>query len=132
VIEVLDEGEPTIEGKPTISLHVLTSVQPQSGRMMQLSVIINRVRIFALLDSGSTHNFVNCDAAAQAGLELCGRAGLRVAVANGDHIRSPGSCHGLRIDVGGEPFNIDYYGLALGTFDTTLGVQWLESLGPIL
>jgi hypothetical protein len=31
-----------------------------------------------------------------------------------------------------EPFDIDCYRLALGTYDMVLGIQWLESLGPIL
>jgi hypothetical protein len=29
-------------------------------------------------------------------------------------------------------FTIDCYGLALGSFNMVLGVQWLECLGPIL
>jgi hypothetical protein len=30
------------------------------------------------------------------------------------------------------PFNVDIHGLALGSFDVVLGIQWLKSLGPIL
>jgi hypothetical protein len=34
----------------------------------------------------------------------------------------------MRIRIEGEPFVIDCYGLALGSFDMVLGIQWLESL----
>jgi hypothetical protein len=98
--------------------------------MMQIPVSINGVVLTAQLDSRLTHNFV--DAAAHAGLQFCAAVGLRVAVANDDRISSPGGCKALRITVGGEPFDVDIHGLALGLFDVVLGVQWLESLGPIL
>jgi hypothetical protein len=38
----------------------------------------------------------------------------------------------LAITINGEPFTLDYYGLALGSYDMILGVQCLESLGPII
>jgi hypothetical protein len=60
------------------------------------------------------------------------RAGIRVAVANGDHLTSPGGFQGLNITIDDEPFAIDYYDLDLGSYDMVLGDQWLESLGPIL
>jgi hypothetical protein len=53
-------------------------------------------------------------------------------MANGDHITSPDYCHDLCVVIGGEPFDNDCYGLALGSFDMVLRVHWLESLGPIL
>jgi hypothetical protein len=94
--------------------------------------VVNGATLRALLDSGSTHNFVDTDVAARVEITLCGCAGLRVAVATGDRVSSPGCYHNLHLTVGGEPFDIDLYGIALGTYDMALGVQWLESLGPIL
>jgi hypothetical protein len=90
------------------------------------------VPLVVLLDSGSTHNFVDTEAATRAGIKLLGRVGLRVAVANRDRLTSSGSCNNLQISVGDEFFSIACYGLALGFFDMVLGVQWLKSLGPIL
>jgi hypothetical protein len=77
---------------------------------MQLPVIINGARLFALLDSGSTHNFGDIDVAARARIML----------------------QGLRIYIGNGPFTIDSYGLVLRSFHMVLGVQWMESLGCIL
>jgi hypothetical protein len=115
VIEVLgneDADTPFDESQePTISLHTLMGIQPRTARTMQLIVIIHGVCLIALLDSGSTHNFVDTDAAAHTGITLQSRSSLHVAVANDDRLTSSGSCLGLRIQIKGEPFDIDYSGL---------------------
>jgi hypothetical protein len=97
---------------------------------MQLHILVNGVVLMTLLDFGSTHNFVDTDAAARVGIQLRGASGLHVAVANGDRVHIPGCYKALRFIIAG--FDIDIYGLVLGSFDVVLGVQWLESLGPVL
>jgi hypothetical protein len=131
VIEVLDDDDDS-EGDPTISLHALIGIQPRTSRTMQVVVNVGGIALRALLDSGSTHNFVDLGAAARAGIPLADGSGLRVAVANGDRLTSPGCCADLNIAIAGEHFTICCYGLALGFFDMVLGVQWFESLGPVL
>jgi hypothetical protein len=62
VIEVLidDELVQTIDGADlTILLHALKSIHLRFGKTMQLVVVVNGVQLRALLDSGSTHNFIN-------------------------------------------------------------------------
>jgi hypothetical protein len=86
----------------------------------------------ALLDTGSTHNFIDTDAETRAGLALLGSSGLRVTVANDDHVTSPGCCRDLSVLIGNEQFIIDCYGLSIDSYDMVLRVQWLESLGPVL
>jgi hypothetical protein len=53
-------------------------------------------------------------------------------VANDDHVHNPCYCHHIQMLIGDEDFVIDCYRLALRSYDMVLGVQWLESLGPIL
>jgi hypothetical protein len=127
-----EDRHPDDHAEPTISLHALTGIQSRSGRTMQLQVDINRVRLTALVDSGSTHNFIDTDVASRVGIALYARPGLRVAGANGDRLTSPRCCQDLPIKIGDEAFSLDCYGLTLGTYDMVLGVQWLESLGPML
>jgi hypothetical protein len=95
-------------------------------------MVVNDVQLRTLLDSGPTHNFIDSAAADRATVSFQECAGLRIAVANDDRLTSPSRCQGLHLNVVGEVFRIDCYGLALESFDTVLGVQWLESLGPIL
>jgi hypothetical protein len=63
---------------------------------------------------------------------LAGLSGMRVAVANNNKLLASGCCRNMEIVVHGEHFWIDCYDLPLGSYDMVLGVQWLESLGPIL
>jgi hypothetical protein len=89
---------------------------------MQVSVILNGCFLTALLDSGSTHNFVDTTAAERVGLRLQTQSGLRIAVANEDRIANPGCYRDLQIMVDGEPFYINCFGLALSSYDMVLDV----------
>jgi hypothetical protein len=123
-----DQGLSSAE--PTISIIALTNIQPCMDRTMQVFVTTHGMVLRALLDSGSTHNFVDSEAATCVGIMFSRRAGFSVAVANGNHVVSSGSYTDLKIDIAGELFTI--YGLSLGSYEMILGVQWLESLGPML
>lgn len=115
VIEVLCnnyETTPNLLDEPLISLSALTGIQPTSAKTMQV--------------------YVDSATAPRVGIPLQQRNGLRVAVANGDRLTCSGVSDHLDIGIGGEPFSITCYGLDLGSHDMVLGVQWLESLGPIL
>jgi hypothetical protein len=70
--------------------------------------------------------------ASQIGLQVAPRPGLFVKVANGDRVTSKGVCPKQRVCINDEEFNINYYILPLVSFNVILGVQWLQSLGPIL
>jgi hypothetical protein len=132
IIEVLfEEKEQSLED-PTISLHALTGIQSSTARTMQLKVMVNGATLTALLDSGSTHNFLDADIMARIGITFHDRLVLPVAVANDDCLVSSGCCCGFPAQVGCEIFSVNCYGLQLGSFDIVLGIQWLESLGPIL
>jgi hypothetical protein len=125
-----DQGLYSVE--PTISIVALTDIQPRTGRTMQVYITIQGAVLRALLDFGSTHNFVDSEATAHVGIKFSSRAGFSVAVANGDRVASSGSCKDLKINIAGKPFIIACYGLSLGSYEMILDVQWLESLGPAL
>jgi hypothetical protein len=86
----------------------------------------------ALLDSGSTQNFIDLEAAAHVGLQFGDRFGLQVVVANGDRVLSPGCCCNVSFTIGTERFIMDFYRLAHGSYEMVLDIQWLESLGSML
>jgi hypothetical protein len=97
---------------------------------MQVQVSMGTTVLTMLLDSGLTHNFIDVATAEGTDIVFQGGAGLRVVVTNDNQPSSPGYCSDLAIDIGGEALSITCYGLALGSFDMVLGVQWLKSLGP--
>jgi hypothetical protein len=76
---VFDEecvSDPSNGGEPTISIHALTGIQPCIGWTMQVHVHMAGTLLITLLDTGSTHNFIDTDAVTHAGLALLGSSGL--------------------------------------------------------
>jgi predicted aspartyl protease len=69
---------------------------------MHVHVHIAGTHLVALLDTGSTQNFIDTDAATRAGLTLLGPSDLQVAVANDDCVTSPGCCHDLSVSIDNE------------------------------
>jgi hypothetical protein len=90
------------EHNPTISVHALTGIQQRSSTTMHVLVMIGATTLRTLLDSRSTHNFMDTVATTHTGICFKGGIDLRVVVANGDHITSPGCCSYLSIDIVGE------------------------------
>jgi hypothetical protein len=89
---------------------------------MKVFVTISDAIAITLLDSGSTHNFIDVDMVRRADVPIRPSGGLSVAVANVDHIVSPGKAIAQYVLIGGEAFNIDLYALPLGDYDMVLGV----------
>ncbi|KAH7525299.1 hypothetical protein FEM48_Zijuj06G0210200 [Ziziphus jujuba var. spinosa] len=56
---------------------------------------------------------------------------LPVMVANGDRIECVGKCMGLTLTVQNCPVQSNFYVLPVAACPIVLGVQWLETLGPI-
>lgn len=93
-----DEADDTPEShaltldEPSISLHAMASVRKSKYITIKVRARIGTTDLVALLDSGSTHNFISDVAARRAQVPLQPRPGLSVAVANGDRVTSPGRC----------------------------------------
>ncbi|RVW69141.1 Retrovirus-related Pol polyprotein from transposon 17.6 [Vitis vinifera] len=88
--------------------------------------------VVILVDTGSTHNFMDPSVIQRAHLPSNPTEGLSVKVANGQAVRSEGSCAAVPLHMQGNLYTIDFYILTLGGCDIVLGVQWLQTLGPIL
>jgi len=102
------------QDNPAISLHAATGVRARGFQTLKVHVRVSDAVAVALLDSGSSHNYIDVEMAQRAGIQLSARAGLSVAVANGDCITSPGRAMGQRVRIGGEALDIDLYALPLG------------------
>jgi hypothetical protein len=100
---------------------------------MQVQLSINGRDFLALLDSGSTHNFIDLETTAELNLQQTPAPhSIKVAVANGDQISNVGIYNSLPIQIDTEQFIIDCYSIKLGGYDFVLGINWLSSLGPII
>jgi hypothetical protein len=115
---------------PIFSLHAVAGV---SGfDTLQVRVSLGGTVLIALLDTGSTHNFIDERAMHRSGLHIQQRPRLSARVANGARVVCPGAIRDAPITVQGETFYLDLFVMPLSGFDIVLGTQWLGTLGPII
>ncbi|PKA49412.1 hypothetical protein AXF42_Ash016601 [Apostasia shenzhenica] len=88
--------------------------------------------IHILIDSGSTHNFV--DPGVLKGAEsLCELVSNQlIKLATRVTLRTQHMVRGLKWKMCGIEFSADVMIITLGSYDIILGAQWLTTLGPIL
>lgn len=121
---------PTPDEAPKNSLHALTGVRTSEN--MQVKAHLGDQEFIALIDSGSTHNFLSADAIRQLALPLELRDGMRVVMANGERATCSGFSMHTSLTIDKEAFIVDFYIIPLGGYVIILGTRWLVTLGPIL
>ena len=94
------------------------------GRIKHRSVVI-------LIDSGSTHNFIDAALVSHLHINVDTSQVLEVKVANGDLIKTQGVCQEVPILLQGHEFLVHLHVLLMGGCDLVLGTQWLGTLGVI-
>jgi hypothetical protein len=98
---------------------------------MVVHITVKGERLLALLDTGSTHNFIQGATLRWLGLPLSGGDHLRVTVANGDRLSCAGIARGMEVSIAGASYTITCISIDLGCFYFILGVDFLCTLGPI-
>ncbi|KAK1614612.1 hypothetical protein QYE76_020129 [Lolium multiflorum] len=88
-----------------VSLHAMAGIK--TAKTMLLPVTINGERLTALVDTGSTHNFLSSSAMRRLALQPAGAETYSVTVANGDRLTCQGVARQVPVLVGDEPFSID-------------------------
>ncbi len=125
-----DPGEFFLEEFPKISLNAITGTP--SPKTMRIVGYLRFQPVVILIDSGSTHNFVDTKLATTLGIRPILQDGIRVQVASGDEVPSPGRCTDIEVKMQGFSFRTDLFILPLACCDAILGIHWLRTLGPIL
>lgn len=87
--------------------------------------------LFMLVDSGSTHNFMDPQIAEKLGCSLLSSENARVRVADGYNLKVLAKIKNFQWEIHGTKFVADFMVIPLKGIDAVLGVQWLQPLGPI-
>jgi len=122
VVGELEDGE--MEETPEISLNAI--IGTPNPRTMRLVRVLKNQQVVILIYSGSTH------LAKLLGLQVKFNQSIRVKIANGQDILSPGRSKELSLKIQKVVFQLEFYILPLAGCDIVLGIQWLRILGPIL
>ncbi|XP_077242438.1 uncharacterized protein LOC143882945 [Tasmannia lanceolata] len=121
-----EENEEAVE----ISVHALMgSLAPKT---MRIRGYIKRRPVVILIDSGSTHNFLDPRVAKRTGCMVQPTQSLKVNVANGHQLMCNGICPNFHWVMHGPEFTIEVRLLPLEGYDVVLGIQWLTTLSDIL
>ena len=123
--EVLDLGE----SNPQVSLHALEGTF--NFQTMRLKGVVGKRSLCILIDSRSTHNFIDTRVTAMVGCVLESIAKLKVVAANGNELRCREICRGFSWTMQGQQFKANVMTLPLDNYDLVLRVQWLVELGDI-
>ncbi|KAJ0053781.1 hypothetical protein Pint_00560 [Pistacia integerrima] len=94
--------------------------------------IIGAHEVVALIDSGSTHNFISDRVAEMLHLPMKPTESFTVRIANGERLSFKGKYEKLLVDLQGNEFQLDFFSLPLTGLDMVLGIQWLETLGSVV
>lgn len=115
---------------PQLSMNALTGIS--SYQTMRVSGLHNKKLLQILVDSGSTHNFLDLEMAKKLGCQLEAIPSMTVTAGGGTKLQAPFVCKGFTWHLQQTKFSADVLVLPLGCCDLILGIQWLTSLGPIL
>jgi hypothetical protein len=132
-VEIDDTGDAVAGADneaPCFSLQALAGV-PMADTI-QIAVTLGATSLIALLDSGSTHNFISKEAVRRSGLPLRQQHRLTAMVANGERITYEGVIRDVALLIAGALFPTDLFVMPLVGYDVILGTKWLSVRGPIV
>jgi len=126
-----EEHSPTSEADfGRLSLNVFTG--QYNLQTFQVTAQLAGRSIQILVDSGSSHNFLQARLAKQLGLITAPTRPLSILVGNNDSLHCGHMVRGTQLLIQEHLFTVDFHLIDLsGTYDV-LGIQWLRKLGPIL
>jgi len=130
--DLIDLGEPQEEGKEGIGISLHAIIGSPNPKTMRVKVKLSGHNFVALIDTGSTHNFIHLRVARRVGMKVLKHKPIGVNIADGSRLWNKGSCPDIKLTIQGDQFVTRAYIIQLGGCDMVLGIQWLKSLGPIL
>ncbi|KAL5861508.1 hypothetical protein ACOSQ4_002804 [Xanthoceras sorbifolium] len=129
--EVQEESVPEIcKEEMSISHHALTGCA--GLQTIRLRGKVKHREITILVDSGSTHNFLDPNTAQLTEVEIEETETLWVTVGGGGKISSKAKCKEFTWAMQGVTFSTEMRLLTLGGCDAVLGMQWIREIGPIM
>ncbi|XP_072953432.1 uncharacterized protein [Typha angustifolia] len=127
--EEVEEQHHAEDTMAKISLHAYSGTA--APKTLRVNGVVKKTTVRILIDTGSTHNFIDKRLPRKIGLESEPTEGFDVTIGDGTTLRADFICGGAELKVQGQTFTLDLYPLALQGADIVLGTQWLRSLGPV-
>ena len=116
-----DHDPPSDLDLPHISLHALSGLP--SSETFRLEGIINHTSLTILIDSGSTHNFLQPRIAQFLHLKAQNTNPLRILVGNGSVLNCNQVCPDITLSLQGHKFTVTFHLLSISGADAVLGIE---------
>ena len=126
---LMSECFPQNHTSPQISLNALSGIPTYNT--MRIRGNVGKHLLHLLLDTGSTHNFLDIYTAKKLGCKLTKTCPLLVNVAGGNKLVSQYMVYVFKWSIQGQMFQTDVMLLPLGGCEMVLGIQWLSTLGTV-
>ncbi|KAD7478366.1 hypothetical protein E3N88_01502 [Mikania micrantha] len=114
---------------PQISLHAITGIPSYST--MKIVGAIGTKPLQILIDSGSTHKFLNDKIVDKLNCVIQSVKNMPVTIADGNQLSCVQLCKDFQWLMQGNWFKVDMLVIPLSTYDIVLGIQWLQTLNDI-
>lgn len=125
----IDPDDDTVATYFYLSLQAVTG-QP-SPRTLKFKGSIYGLPVSVLIDTGSTHNIMQPRIAHHLQIPHNSIPRFSVMVGNGSRIHCSGFCPQVPINLQHNFFHIPFYLIPIEGADVVLGMEWLQTLGPI-
>lgn len=112
-----------------LSAHAVEGTE--TAETIRLRATMGNQTMLLLVDSRSTHSFVNATFAARIGAATTNISPISVRVANGQRLNCTAMVPRLQWCVQEHQFTTDMRVLELGVYDAVLGVDWLAQHSPM-
>ena len=129
-LECVREMEESEDMDPYISMNALEGVP--GCYTLKVTGKVDKLPIFILVDSGSTHNFMNTEVANKLQCKQTPINPVTIKAANGGKMLCSSICKNFSWKMQGIYFVTDVFLMDLDACDMVLGVQWLATLGDIV
>ncbi|KAI9186853.1 hypothetical protein LWI28_021614 [Acer negundo] len=127
-LRVAEYGENNCEAE--LSLNAMSRVSKPST--MRLMAWVGKFEVSILVDSGSSHNFINANIIKKIGLRRAAIEPFDVKVANGEKLKCEEVVHEVKMNVQGVRIAADLLMLSLVGVDVVLGNAWLKNIGKVV
>lgn len=129
-LDLLDE--PAAAEEPACCLLSAHAVEgTEAPETIRIRATVGDQTMLLLVDSGSTHSFVNSSFATRIGATTINIPTIAVRVANGQCLQCTEMVPKLQWLTQGHMFSTDMRVLNLGVYDAVLGVDWLAEHSPM-
>ncbi|XP_061338071.1 uncharacterized protein LOC133284947 [Gastrolobium bilobum] len=128
--QIVWKTDATHEDSNEAALHSLEG--ESNPRALQFRVHFRSRLVAILVDSGSSHNFIQKQLVDSIGLPTVKVPKMRVFLGNGEFLTCDRKCLSVPLQIQGYAFAVDLWVIELSNLGVILGISWLSSLGRVI